>query len=336
MRQMRKAQLSLFLVIGVVLLLIGIALFAFHEGPDEKIIVGSGKIEAIDTYLEHCLEQETHDALIRFGIQGGITDHVRPDGTIALAMYFWDDASTIPSWDTMQQSLRQMLGSIESGCMQSARGVADIQGFRVDQTEFNLPRVHARADTVVVEYELPVMVDENIRSHDRNLTYRYEIPLRLARIYDTAEQLVMKKVEDPDALDIVFLQRFDIEVVYTPYSEHDAVYTLIDWNSVIHETEPYVFMFMTHTGDAQQGLPPEIIHEPNITATVGIPVEDQLIAQSDSPLQYYAYTDLLDIESDGRIRFTPDRGDIGTHHIRYFVHDGDAAAAGIFTVEVAP
>lgn len=74
---MKKAQIGLFLVIGVVLILAALAVFLFvtRVGPDDVVIEDVTElptyVQPVRLYVDKCLEKTLEDSLLILGHQGG-------------------------------------------------------------------------------------------------------------------------------------------------------------------------------------------------------------------------------------------------------------------------
>jgi hypothetical protein len=323
---MKKGQITIFIIISIVLLLFVIILLPRIN--DDVDVIETDGARQVRVFVESCLREESLAHIGLFGVQGGMPYMAELNNSIIMPYYFMNE-NTMPTFEEYEENLARGLFFAQDYCFKEASKKFDIS------TEYNYPEVMILDEGVKLKFSLPISLEEDGNTYDVYDLYNYDIDIRLKYIYEVAEQLVMKKVQNPEMLDIMFMARFDVDVIYTPIDEHQARYTLTDLKSPLYG-EPYIFMFLTITQNQTitDNIVPEIIIAQNISAKVGEYVEGQIFAKDadGDNLTFYAYHPLINIEEDGRFRYTPEQ--IGPQTVRYFVHDGKEAAAGIFTIEV--
>ncbi|MBR9700064.1 hypothetical protein GOV09_06410 [Candidatus Woesearchaeota archaeon] len=218
----KKAQVSVFIILGLIVLF-SVVLFLYFKStfmitePD----VLTEKLHPVQRFVESCAEQSLDDALSIISQQGGFIDiptaidlnpsrYVNPDGLGIIKMPFWfyKGKRYSPSIDSVQQEIKEYVEEHTHEC---------INGFLVFKEEYTIVELDDmtvdaflnRDDvTVVLDYPIRVSYKAN-NSHALLEDFRAKRDVRLRKIIETGNKLL--DVE----LNTFWLENFTINLMAT-------------------------------------------------------------------------------------------------------------------------
>lgn len=167
----KKSQISIFLLIGIILLVGGVVYFLFSETEVFSSPQAQSQ-EQISEVLRFCVENELDNAVRVLQFKGGRIgmepyETQQRVNTFDFDIYSW---SSIPTLQDMEEELKSEIEEKSVGCIaQNLRGldeVYEIEGFSEDLFSVNVDVVKAE---VQAEVELPL----NIRLRGTNQSWEY-------------------------------------------------------------------------------------------------------------------------------------------------------------------
>ncbi len=196
----KKAQVTVFIILGVILLLIaGLVIYVTTQKivkpVEEKIIVPEGT-EPVYEYVSECIYQTAKQGIIRMGMQGGYLDlppaivntpasHISldPYGTFKTPYWFYNNQDRTPTIDFLQTEINSQL-------RQKLRDCINFESFKPQYTitqkaDFN-PKTTIAKDKVIIELNWPL----EIRTGDKTIQLNKvitNIDVRLKEVFDIAK-----------------------------------------------------------------------------------------------------------------------------------------------------
>ncbi len=232
---MKKAQVMLFVIAGIVILLImGLLLILVPDRAEQQV-----SRSPIDIYIKACLEKTTKAGAKRIALQGGYFNPPAgsPDFYSVKIPYYWDDGNKMPSIDVLEDELSSYIESAMIGCLDNFSAIRDL-GYDVDaETVSADAEISDNRIDVGLDYEITAKLGDTAFSGYR---FSASVPSDLGMLYKKAEALMSAQEKMPDSIpwsDAVALGGFEgllmsnNRYMYT-FAEDDLVYAFLaryDW-----------------------------------------------------------------------------------------------------------
>lgn len=203
----RKGQLTLFIVLGILLLLALILVIFLKKEivtfkPEGIIPTEKGKVES---YITNCIQEAGEEALFKVGIQGGYIEvpaEISDNGNLHLRT---SPFTVVPYWayglNTNIPSLEQIKAEIDDYMEEQVREC--LFGLDTFQQTYDLiEKSKIESNTEIVEskviFNLHWIIE--IRNKDGDvitevINHVAESPIKLKKVYETARKIVEKEME---------------------------------------------------------------------------------------------------------------------------------------------
>jgi len=243
---MKKAQVTVFIIIGLIIVVSTALLFFLPRVLDigaelegaEGIAVNRNLVEGL---VSDCLNDLGPPGLYLLARKGGFiydfeNSLITDSEEVAYHLDLGVDVS--PSRDFMESEFSRYVSDTLKLCILDA----DIfQGITLDFGESTVNTEFAES-TVFVEINYPITLtqqDKRVQVSEFNKVYN----INFKRLLDTADELKII-VSDPDTLNFGELDSLDLEVDILPLEGENIVYSVVDTNTRINDV-PLTFNFAT-------------------------------------------------------------------------------------------
>lgn len=353
----KKGQISIFLILGIVILITTSIVFVFYNEtisdqikPEvEETTELVFQTENYKNFLNTCLKNIAEDSLIFIGQRGGYYNLPKPnynDSFIKTAYYFYEDRSYMPTLEQMQNSISNYINSEISNCFNELNNFNEITNLNYNIEDINTLIIK---DSVIVEAQIPTKITVNDATYEIE-KYRTTINSRLKDIYNFTSFFIDNQLEDKYTICLSCIINKAIEndlftdienignniyiftVLYND-TVKDSFYKFIFANKYkefscnnlpIDADELFLENFLKNCLEKQieefnYSLRVENIE--NLNAFVDVPFIT-IINASGTNLTFIDYTDLFDIEEKtGIISFTPKEDQVGDHIVFLIIKD---------------
>ncbi|HLC71739.1 MAG TPA: hypothetical protein VJI32_07040, partial [Candidatus Nanoarchaeia archaeon] len=210
----KKAQVTIFIIIGIVLLLALILIIALKQElvtfkPGEIIPTHKGKVEQ---FITSCIEQVGDDALAKIGAQGGYINvpadvagdgnkHLKVSSFLVIPYWAYGATTNIPPLDFIKRELDAELEKNIRDCLLNTGAFREIYDI-VEKSEID-------ADTQLVDSKVLFNVHWKIEVRNKAgdvvtelIDHTGESPVKLKRIHTLASRIVEKEMETLKVEDI--------------------------------------------------------------------------------------------------------------------------------------
>lgn len=302
-RIFKKAQLTIFIIIGILLLLVAILFISYNASketttPIDKKIQLPYDFQPIYNHIEDCVRKEALGSLNILGIQGGYI--TLPENHLAteysnIGYSYFDGYSTLTSINDMEISLEKFIRDVLPTCV----NLSLFSGF-----EFRNDNISSNVE--ILENEVVFDVSYGLQASKDDITHEFKdfsvnMPVRLGHIYSVLSGIVEKTLNDPDWIDMTYLSEFDLKINILPNSDNTLVYSLTDSTGL----EDYVYLsaFSYKINNAPLINIPDVIYLDDskpflLEVDVTDPESNQFECSDDSAM--------FDISSDCVILFVPE------------------------------
>jgi len=346
-----KAQITLFIILGIVILMSVSLIIYFSLIKSEEtnpVIKNQIDILPIKNYVEFCIKSVGEDAIIWIGEHGGYyelpqySDEYYPTDT---AYYFYVDKNIMPSKSRVEEELSKYVDEKLPLCVKDFVDFKK-QGFEIEQGEINTTTL-IRSSNVLFQVNFPITVKKQT-SETKFTSFSNSVEnIRLDTIYYASKSIIDEQMKDFNSICLSCLFNLTVEkdlYINTEKAGNDIIlFTITDLNSKINNS-PYTYTFANkYEQYSCTNLPPDAdmtFHQECIeqkVAEIGYKFYLEEIpdmnAAVDQLFHYkvnasglgIAFTDisyLFEIdEKAGVINFTPTAEQIGIHTIWIYVKD---------------
>jgi len=234
---MKKAQLSLLIILGVVVLIAFILVFMLVSGSKaQKLPFESDSAKG---FVESCITQTAEDGITLLGKQGGriiLKDYVlAPKFGISYAVKA--NAKTLPSIPKMEDELSLYIKNNLNFCLEDFDSLKK-QGWTVEKGEFSISAsINAQDVGIRVSYPLVFSLKDQRISLD---AFSVSLPIRLKHIRDSADAIAQFYLSNNSA-DLRYHNSAGLNTTIFPY-KGALIYRFTDESSLIGN-KPYEFFF---------------------------------------------------------------------------------------------
>lgn len=243
----RKGQVTLFIVIGIVLvLLVSLALILRYSRIDKPEIEPE-ESSPISNYVEDCLERVLVDGLYISGLQGGFIDldkklyYKNDDNDLRIVYHYYEGRDVTPKLKDMEDDINNFVENNLNLCLNDFKPYTD-QNIEIETEEMEA-ETDIGVDQVSIKLHYPVTIIEG----DKRSTiseYSSEADIRLGHIHSIIELIAAKEIEDPKWLDLEYLTLFDVEINVRFGGDHNVLFEITDLESSIVTEGPFIFYTM--------------------------------------------------------------------------------------------
>ena len=199
----KRGQITVFIVIGIIVLLL-IAIVFFFRGeqaglqPKKPI---EQKLGPVEQYIQSCVESISTDAVEQMGQKGGyvytptelenyVEAHIIEDrlGLLKVPMWYYKDKTYMPSIDEMQYQISLYLNNSIKKCLADFEPLKN--EYQISETGNPVFTVTIADEDVVIETEYPLDVTLKARNEQYKVNkFSTLIPVRLKRVYSLAKAI---------------------------------------------------------------------------------------------------------------------------------------------------
>lgn len=309
----KKAQITIFIIIGIVLLFGSAAFFYIQKSINgEKLgvttslttekptyIKGSEESQ-IKTYVETCMKNVAVPGIYELARNGGFIYYfnhtlITEYEDIAYHYEYGNDVS--PSIEFMQNELNKFIENSIPFCINNFENLH----FEIETGKFNSSTQFTNNE-IILNAKYPVTI---IKEGSRKTieSYSITIPIRLLYIINN-KNIILKNLNQSDYLDLENLTSYDFDINILPHDLESLIYSIHDSKSDI-KGNPFIFNFAIKE---LNNLPPELDFIPNFVLSKNKSFVYNVMAFDYEEDKLFFYTNLSIIKinsSNGLINFTP-------------------------------
>ncbi|MBS3135905.1 hypothetical protein J4401_03000 [Candidatus Woesearchaeota archaeon] len=237
-RTKKRAQISVFVVLGVVVLA-SVAMFLyFRSSSIAKPDIKARDANPISNYVEGCIEESANEAITLLGQQGGyitmplniVNDPSRyysPDGNgiLKMPLWFYKGNKFNPGIRDVQDDISEYVSSRISRCINDFQPFIneyDIEAGQAEATTF----LNKEDVTVNLKYPLKITYKGNSSSTSMS-DFSISVPVRLRKLIETAGAILDSELKD------FFLENFTIDLMTSnheiPFTDMEFTCSRLEW-----------------------------------------------------------------------------------------------------------
>lgn len=246
----RKAQLTLFVILGLVIVIVlGLLLFfkgeafkSLWEKETQKGIAIHPQVQNINSFVRECIKTTGDEALYLIGQQGGYFRTPERSTEFGIPYYFIKDKSYMPSKEQIEKEISSYM---EGGLFFCTKNFIDFPGFDIDQGRV-ITKTEIGAAEVVLNVEYPLIITKDDTTFNLKDFKNIKIPIRLGIIYGVADEMIKEQLKNKNNICLSCLINLGIEkdlyINVDDYGSDSVIFTIQDMNSQLYK-KPYEFVF---------------------------------------------------------------------------------------------
>ncbi len=324
----KRGQVTIFLVIGIVVLAIFAATFYIVSYVQKEKLVAEKELPLvlelrprIRFFVESCLEEVAVPGIYLLGVQGGLIYPEDPTRVLvtenAIINYGYLNGVNQFSLEAMEEDISVYVKESLDFCIDN---FSFFQEEAIEIKEVGELKVHSTIGTndilVNLKYPLEVKLGEDVFEVE---DFFSRLPIRLREMVSQANQIIERHEQDPNILDLHYLTTFDTSITTFPFDETIFIYSIYDEKSIINEA-PFTFLFAIKDEGINEA--PELDFISDFVLTKGINFAYRVTAtdREDDALAFSSDSSLIPINSEtGLINVTPQA--TGTYYVKIGVED---------------
>jgi hypothetical protein len=214
----KKGQVTIFIVVGILIVAIVAVIFIFRNKPisDET----SFEADYIENLFLYCMEEVSLDGLNYIGLRGGyyiIPEEIKAEYIADETSYYYLDSKKIlPEIERIETELEKYILENFDFCI-DFQGIEE-KGFEVSKEKFNVS-VNILNEEIITEIYYPV----TLKKGEDSLTFEefdLNIPLKFYDIYSASGEVVDSYSEKPGYICLDCLNEisnlYDLEIIANP------------------------------------------------------------------------------------------------------------------------
>ena len=231
----KKAQIAIFILIGIVILISASFILYLNQSYEEAIDESQETVLSsapIKTYIESCLTEKVKEGINFISEHGGYYD--LPLISTYTAYYIYYGVKELPSLEDMQNELDSYTIDNYSECLNFE--MFEKQGFEIEYKDPTLTS-SINDNSVSVKANIQIEIKKNEQTTSLN-EFNINIESSLKKLYDTATEFVEEQMKDPEYVPRTFLVDLGIknQVVFEIVEgEQTFIYNIIDTPPIVSE-----------------------------------------------------------------------------------------------------
>ena len=330
----KRGQVTLFIIVGIVLVITFIGLFYLIESTNKERIdiekekvISKPEITSVKNYVQSCFERTSEDAITYVSYRGGYYNVPEPTVDnifLRLPLYFDNGNKIFPTKDIISNEIGKYILDKLPGCFDDFKVFKD-QNIVVEIDKMEIEVI--LENNVLFELNSPMTITKG-ESKTELQRFKHTLSLDFNNVYSIIDGIVLEQEKNLNFVPIGYLsveakeKDFNFELSYL--DDDVVVYSNI-FNKYKVDRENYVFIFASSYDWSDLAAVKKLDYVQE--------VEDQYCYVGDKcyynlniyndPFTFEDYTDLFDISSNGKINFIPQQKDLGKHNVLVKVSDND-------------
>lgn len=246
----KRGQVTLFVVLGILILAAVGAVTYFKGGVMKEKILGTTKasvypenVQLVRDELEDCYLFTAHEAVKLLGLQGGYIfplekSSMEIDGNLISLAY---DGKDVPITDAMARELQEYMDIMFPLCP----NYEAYENLNIEAGD-SKTKATIRNDKIDFETTYILQLVSGQDTFQISEPYKATSNTRLNKLQETEKKIAEEAAKRPGVIDPEFLLSFELPIDVVPYDENTAIYIIRDPESKLPiEEEEFTYIFAT-------------------------------------------------------------------------------------------
>ncbi len=230
----KKGQITLFIILGIILLLSVMLYFAIQyvsRAPAKITPADFASLRnALTTGIEKCIEKETRNGAELLSLQSGYLTLPASVITIASTPFPYGlegRTKTLPTRSDIETNLASYVAAAVPKCI----GEGKFQGIEIKK-DTPTAKVTITNELILVQLAYPIRIVASQKEESIS-SFQARVPLRLGYVHSTVDELVIKLQAEPDWIDMTYLSQHPLHIVIYPATSEGYLLTVEDSESKV-------------------------------------------------------------------------------------------------------
>lgn len=239
----KKGQVTLFVVLGMVIISIFILVYALENGAINKSgILKAVRIlddeSAIRHSAEECMKSVGENALLVVGLQGGkiLPDRYYTTNGVKVAYGYYEGKNILASREIVEHEIEKYYDYFLPSC------IDDIKSYSIEKGNLSTD-ANIKDESVAISIKYPLSYIKKNSRIKINPTYAKEFKVKLGKMLAIANSLAEKTISKENELDMNYIYGIGSEFYISILpNEEGRIYVLVDKETVLKDSN-YTFIF---------------------------------------------------------------------------------------------
>jgi hypothetical protein len=244
----KKGQVTVFLIIGIIILLSFLTMFFFKSSfvedkidqENENIYGNALNEDYFLNYVNNCLEKTGTEALIYVANNGGYY-HLPELSNFGLPYFFYNETDFSPDFETVETELGNYVNDLLFFCLEKFEPFSK-QGFLISSGEISTS-VDIIDDQVIYSLNHPIIISKSSKELEMS-QFQIKIKSNLKRFLDFKDEFMIEQINDTKSICISCLrqlsEKYSIEVDAERITNESFVFTFTDNEMLVPNTFNFI------------------------------------------------------------------------------------------------
>lgn len=216
----KKAQLSIFIILAVLLVMVTVILgisykLGFERFTDEEITQRlNEEAPVFKNVIENCVSFTSNEALKELAMQGRI--HPERYFTYLDTNVYQAAGLAIPLQE-LENELSENIQETIKPCVEDVVKETEKKGFKITRGELTVAASIDHSDVnIIMNQPITLSLRDQKRETD---TFSHAFPVRLQQLWNASEQVVRTYSTTPKLINLTYLDSLDFTTTIMPYEE---------------------------------------------------------------------------------------------------------------------
>ena len=205
----RKAQVSIFMLLAIVILLLGSLYFFYQrEFAEDEVEFVEPEIVPLKSYIEDCLKTIADDGIEIIGLTGGYIDVPNgissdprryiatfPGSGFKIPYWWFKGIESVPSEDFIKQQLKNHIENELDGCINNFEPFSSQFAIKVLKKPEAEVELNDEDTFFRLNYKLDV-ADKDGNFNSKIEKFGYSMPIRFKKVYELAKTMMERENKD--------------------------------------------------------------------------------------------------------------------------------------------
>ncbi len=189
MIQQKRAQVTSFIIITIILVSAIGAYFLISNNPENNLEVPS-EVKPVNDFVNSCLKEVADNGTKQIGLHGG---YYLANSSLGDNVQIYLEGSTIktPKINVLEKELSLYIQDNLNSCLRNFKTLSD---FKINATNSGI-KTSIENESLTVELSYPLTIQKNGAVY-RLTNFNAEIPAPLGKIHYAAEKVILKQAEN--------------------------------------------------------------------------------------------------------------------------------------------
>ncbi|MDI6737772.1 MAG: hypothetical protein QME12_04630 [Nanoarchaeota archaeon] len=228
-----KGQITIFVVLGIAVIALVAIGYYFASSSQASAAETEAEIASklpsdvakVRKSVSECIQYTLKDAIVQAGMFGGYTEareNALFTGNDFVNYAMEGKKKALPLIEEVQNNIASYIETYAPDCI----------GIENDKFTITLPAPKAKVDIsskkVYAEVEYRIALKSGDSTFTLSEPFAAESPVRFLEIYNVADKIANKAVENPESIDVDYLLTLGEEVDVIPFDEKSVIYRILD------------------------------------------------------------------------------------------------------------